>query len=745
MSHQLSRVLKRLRPSFALAGGRSVLMLLLLATALQVQAADPPRIGVVLGGGGARGFAHLGVLQELEKQRVPIACMAGTSAGALIGGAYASGQPLDELEKQFAEANWDGLLAGKPPRQQVPYNRKQSDNRNYFDLTLGLRDGKLRLPKAAINAQGIDLYIRQLTRARSEASFDGLSIPFRAVATDLENGDAVVFDKGDLSLAMRASMAVPGMFAPVEHDRRVLVDGGLARQLPVEELQGRCADVLIVVDVGTPPVPREQLGNFLDVLDQTTYLMVARNSRESLARLGPQDILIRPQLDGISPADFADNARIIEAGRLAARAIADRLAALGIAPAQYAEWQQRHGQKASVRIDQINLAGNFEFVDPAAMQQKLAIGSRLGLGALHQKLNEVFAEGDLDKLDYTLREQQGSHIADVHLQERHTGPNYLRGGLELRSNSQGDATFSLLGEYKRSWLNPAGGSLLAEVKLGEEPTLHAEWLQPLSANSPFFVAAGSSRREKRYKLFVGDHQPKAEVMRLTTQANLDAGWSLGSLGEWRSGWYAMRDSLSLSVGETELVDRSSSQARESGLLTRLTLDQLDNPRWPRDGYALQLEVRKPLHNSLDADPHPSTSFMLDTVKTDRRDISWRFTVRGGYSDSQGSGDVYELGGFRNLSGYQPGELLGHRMLFARGMASWRVASLPSALGSGLYVGASAELGRIWSLLQEDPKPLWLPAASIFIGADTLLGPAFLGVGHGKGGKLTGYFNLGVEY
>lgn len=718
---------------------------LLCLSAVAVAEAAPPRIGVVLGGGGARGFAHLGVLQELEKLQVPIACMAGTSAGALIGGAYASGQSLDELARQFAAADWETLLSGKPRRQDVPYSRKQSDSRNYFDLTVGYRDGKWRLPKAAINAQGIDLFIRQLTRARNETSFDQLAIPFRAVATDLENGEPVVFDRGDLSLAMRASMAVPGMFAPVENNDRILVDGGMARQLPVEELQGRCADILIVIDVGTPPVPREQLGNFLDVLDQTTYLMVARNSRESLARLGPQDILIRPQLDGVSPADFRDNARIIEAGRQAARALAPRLAALGVGAAQYARWQQGHTPGERPRIDSIKLSGDFDYVDPEAMQQKLSISSRLGLGALHQKLDDVFAEGDLDKLDYTLRPESGRHVAEVHVQERHTGPNYVRGGLELRSSSQGDATFSLLGEYKRSWLNRAGGSLLGEMKLGEEPTFRGEWQQPLSFDSPLFFSLGASRREKRYNLYVDDHQSAAELIRQTNTFNLDAGFSLGKLGEWRNGWYASRDSLKLGTGFKEVLDLSEAKAREQGLRSKLVLDQLDNPRWPRKGFAVQLEARKPLQRSDDPAPQPSASFMIDTVSTDRRDITWRLTLRGGYSDSSDAAEVFELGGFRNLSGYQPGELLGHRMAFARAMASWRVASLPSALGSGLYVGASAELGRMWGTLPLERTTRWLPAGSLFVGADTLLGPVFMGVGHGKKGQLTGYFNLGVEY
>jgi NTE family protein len=447
----------------------------------------------------------------------------------------------------------------------------------------------------------------------------------------------------------------------------------------------------------------------------------------------------------VSPADFGDNAAIIEAGRLAARAIAPQLAALATSPEQYAAWQQARGQGERPRIDRINVAGNFDFVDPEAMQQKLSIGSRLGLGALHQKLGEVFAEGDLDKLDYTLRQQEGQHVADVHLQERHTGPNYVRGGLELRSSSQGDATFSLLGEFKRSWLNSRGGSVLGEAKLGEEPTFRAEWQQPFTANSPAFLSLGSSRREKRYNLYVQDHQSTAEFLRVTNMLNLDTGWSLGSLGEWRAGWYGSRDSLALQVGSNGLFDLNDSKTREQGLRTRLVLDQLDNPRWPRSGYALQLDARKPLHRTDDPAPQPSGAFVLDTVTTDRRDISWRFTLRGGYSDKNDAAEVFELGGFRNLSGYQPGELLGHRMAFARTMVSWRVSSLPSALGSGLYVGASAEVGRVWATLPLAQDTRWLPAGSVFVGADTILGPVFMGVGHGKKGQLTGYFNLGLEY
>ena len=208
---------------------------------LVVQAAsantERPRIGLVLGGGGARGFAHLGVLEELERLRIPIDCLAGASAGALIGGFYASGRPVAELQQQFADADWDTMLAGRAARSNVPFTVKRDDFLNYFDFAVGVRDGSLQLPRGAINSQEIDLFIRDLARNVHRDSFDDLPIPFQAMATDLTTGEPVTFRSGDLATALRASMAVPGLFDPVPYGNSLLVDGGLARQLPIQNLK----------------------------------------------------------------------------------------------------------------------------------------------------------------------------------------------------------------------------------------------------------------------------------------------------------------------------------------------------------------------------------------------------------------------------------------------------------------------------------------------------------------------------
>ncbi len=717
---------------------------LLLLPLLVHAAGAPPRLGVVLGGGGARGFAHLGVLQELERARVPVACIAGTSAGALIGGAYASGRQLDEMATLFRDADWDALLSGKPARQDVPYRRKQGDLVNYFDLSFGVRDGELRLPRGAINSQAIDLFIRELTRARNEPSFDRLSIPFRAVATDLENGDAVVFDRGDLSLAMRASMAVPGLFDVVEHDGRLLVDGGLARQLPVEELLGGCADVLLVVDVGTPPLKAEQLRSFINVLDQTSYLMVARNSKEQLAKMRPQDLLLRPTLDGFSPADFARNADIVAAGRRAAQDIAAQLAPFALAPADYAAWQVTQRAPHPARIDRVEVAGNFDFVDPQALQQRLSSASAaLPLETFHRRLNEVFADGDLERLSYVAAFEQGQNVARVTAEERFVGPNYLRAGLSLSSATNGRASFALLGEHKRSWLNAAGGMWLNEVRLGEEPMLRSEWYQPLASDSRLFASLSARYEDRLYSLYSPGHRREADFIFGISQANADLGWDWRQFGEVRLGVYQSRSALRLKTGAA-VYDDTRVRQRVSGVRMLFNYDQLDNPRWPRQGMAAQLSLSAPYSLAVDERYH-SVGVRLDAAQLLLGDVTLRNTVRYDGSFGRGDGMVYALGGFNNLSGYQPGELLASRTALLRSMLYWRAAGLPSALGSGLYAGVSFEAGKAWRTVWDQRNSSWLPGVTLFLGADTLLGPWSVGVGNAKGGQWTGYFNLGAQY
>src|SRR5580658_3951302 len=298
------------------------------------------RVGLVLSGGGARGAAHIGVLKVLEQMHVPIDAIAGTSMGAVVGGLYASGFSARDIEKIMTSLNWQIAFRDRPPREDLTLRRKQEDENFLVAFPLGVRGHKVVLPKGLIEGQGLSQLLRRLTLPVARiTNFDELPTQFRAVATDLESGQSVVLGSGDLTSAMRASMSAPGIFAPVERQGRVLVDGGIGDNIPVDVARAMGVDLLIVVDVGSPLQQRNKLTDVTAISNQMLAILLRRNAQAQLATLGPRDILIAPDLGDASSFDFGAVARYIGVGEAAARASADQLAPLAVSDARMQSWQ----------------------------------------------------------------------------------------------------------------------------------------------------------------------------------------------------------------------------------------------------------------------------------------------------------------------------------------------------------------------------------------------------------------------
>src|SRR5580693_9079181 len=301
-----------------------------------------PRICLVLSGGGARGMAHIGVLKVLEEMKVPIDCIAGTSMGAVVGGLYASGMTAAQIETTMRSVDWQEAFRDAPPRRDLAFRRKQDDRNFLVRLPLGLKHGKILLPKGFIQGQKLQETLRQLTLPFSNSTdFDLLPTPFRAVATDLVTGNAVLLDKGDLSIAMRASISAPGLFAPVEAQGRLLVDGGLAENLPVSVARAMHADILIVSDVSYPLQPRAALDSALSISNQMLAILVRKDSDRQRASLEPRDILIEPSLGSATATDFTVPNIVIARGEEAARISIPKLATLSVGDAAYAQYLAR--------------------------------------------------------------------------------------------------------------------------------------------------------------------------------------------------------------------------------------------------------------------------------------------------------------------------------------------------------------------------------------------------------------------
>ncbi|MET0518061.1 MAG: patatin-like phospholipase family protein, partial [Burkholderiaceae bacterium] len=298
------------------------------------------RIGLVLSGGGARGLAHVGVLKVLERERIPVDVIAGTSMGAIIGGLFASGMTAEELERELVKVSWDRVFASRVERPQLSQRRKEEDFEFSPVLEFGMRDGELRAPQSTLSSRGLEILLRRFTQpVRSVDQFDKLPTPFRAVATDMENGAQVVMDSGDLALAIRSSMSVPGVFAPVERDERILGDGGLVNNLPVDVARRMGAERLIAINVGTPLSGRAALSSLLGVTGQMINILTEQNVQRSIATLGPADLLITPDLGLLSSGDFNKAREMIAAGAAAAEAALPALRALALTPEDYAGWQ----------------------------------------------------------------------------------------------------------------------------------------------------------------------------------------------------------------------------------------------------------------------------------------------------------------------------------------------------------------------------------------------------------------------
>ncbi len=258
-------------------------------------AGSRPVVGLVLSGGGARGGAHLGVLRALEELRVPVDVIAGTSIGAIIGGFYASGMSVDEIQQVIESIDWDAAFLGDTPRELISFRRKRDDDLFLVDQKPGLNDGQFEFPLGVVQGQVIDLILTEQTLPVAHIrDFDELPILFRAVATDITTGEAVVLSSGNLAAAIRASMSVPALLAPIDIDGQLLVDGGVAMNLPIEVARQMGADVVIAVDISAPMTPREQLTSVLAITGQLTNILMRRGVEEQLRSMGPDDLLIVP-------------------------------------------------------------------------------------------------------------------------------------------------------------------------------------------------------------------------------------------------------------------------------------------------------------------------------------------------------------------------------------------------------------------------------------------------------------------
>jgi len=731
----------------------AVLTLLTALAAIPAPAmADRPRIGLVLGGGGARGVAHIGVLRELERMRIPVDCIAGTSMGALVGGVYASGMSTDEMIDRLSRVDWDALFVDDPPRVQKPYRAKQDSYLNLFDVEIGVGADGIHLPPGGTAGYKTEFLLRELVAGAgnfADQNFDQLPIPFRALATDIEDGTSKVFRHGDLAKVMRASMSVPGAIAPVEIDGSLYVDGGLLQNLPVEAARETCADIVIAVNVGSGLLGRKDLASALNISLQMVNVLMEQNVRRSLESLTPADVLIKPVLGGYSSANFAQALSLVETGEVATRAQAIALSRLSLSEAGYAAWRKGVDARlpAVPPVTDVRVATGTGRVNPQVIEREIAevpgIDPRrrpetdFSLTNLHSRLEQVYGGGDFESMDYEMLDRNGQRTVVVRGHEKSWGPDFLKFGLNLAAdNSQ--TRFNVALSHRAPWINHLGGEWRNFLQLGYRDRFSTEFYQPVSFRAGAFVAPRFEWR-KDPQVFFLDGKRIGQLDVQTARGHLDVGLQ-NKFGEIRFGVFGGRLKTTEDFGLVSLVPNED--LGQAGYVFSAVFDQIDSPNLPQDGLLVSFRSFNTLKSWGSDDDYNKTELFAMGAKSFGRHA---LQLAGYYGASlRGELPIYDvlfLGGFQRGSGYGMDELVGDDVRMARTVYTYKLAALPGKLGRGVYAGGSLEATRGAVGVDPSTEAKVRSSMSLFLGADTVFGTAYVAFGQALSGERPHTFYL----
>ena len=730
---------------------RVVCILSIVFLSCHVQAAqdeggsERPKIGLVLSGGGARGAAHVGVLKVLEENRIPIDVISGTSFGAIVGGLYAAGYSAEELEDIMRNIDWTDSLSGRAPRDERSFRRKQDDNGFLIKLKIGIDDGKFKLPSGLITPNNLRLTLKDLIIDVSDVDdIDKLKIPFQAVATDLELGTAVVLENGSLASAIVASMAVPALFPPVEYEGRLLVDGGVSNNVPINVARDMGADIVIVVDISTPMMTKEDIQSFTSVIDQLMLVMTNQNSAAQLATMTDQDILIRPELDDFGFSDFERALDAIPKGTESALGAMRQLQEFSMTQEAWLAFMDTRNEEQSVQpvIDFIRIVNDSNVSDEvirARLSQKL--DQKLNVENLSADLSELFGLELFEEVSYQLVEENDQTGIEVLARRSENGHKYLRFGLALQENFEGESGFQMSAAFNNLAINDLGGEFEARVSIGDEFGLLGEIYQPIDFAQRYYVYANGGGVKVNRNVFDDDGDISAQVRISQVYIQAGAGINFGNWGTIRAGLQRATGNVKGRIG---IPDKAKFDFDDTAFVSRFSIDTLDNAQFPHSGMVFDVEYKNSM-SWLGGDSLVDT-FLLGGYHP----FSWGKNTLGvnylygtamhGAPDEIG---LLELGGFFRLTAYLPGQITGNHggstgVIYYRKIAG----GLRLLTQTQIYMGGLIEVGNVWNQRSDMSVHDLHHSVGLFFGADTFLGPVYLGYAVGDDGNNSAFLYVG---
>ncbi|MFA0054321.1 patatin-like phospholipase family protein [Vibrio echinoideorum] len=740
------------------------------------QAHKRPTVAVVLAGGGAKGAAHIGVLKALEEMQIPVDYITGTSMGSYVGGLYATGMSADEIESFIYTVDWNRGYRDRVNRSDRRVRDKEYEDRYQLNTDLGLGWGEIKARKGVVQGQNMLRILRETTGNLSPFdSFDQLAIPYRSVATDIIKLEEVVIDHGHLVDAMMASMSVPGALPPYEVDGRMLVDGGVTNNMPVDVARAMGADIVIAVDISSNYKDKEDFTTFLSAADQLSNYLVRRSTQEQAETLTDDDVFLRPDVGQMDTTEFDKMPGAYQAGYDAAREYSSELSKLSLSNADYLKYiehkqqarkQLKHGDQTVV--DKVVINNNSHYSDKLIENRlHLDSGKILKTSEIESQVKDLYALDRFELITYEFENVDGEDQLQVDVNEKSWGPNYLNFRFYLEDDFATESQYSIGMSANFTDINSHGAELRTNVEMGTDKLIEAELFSPFFSSHKLFTSASLvySNQKRNLPANIDDiEEPGLEVTQDYLPMTYKEFISELALGYQPTLWQELKVGLRYTDGDIEVASLPSlggGSYKRTGAFMSYRLDTLDNFSLPTEGYFVDLEYLI-THDEFDSD-----TTISDTALTTESDTVYEFSANFmaaqsiekhtlvakldyGIVESKNSIfpiDPKELGGFLNLSGIPRNSMIGQNLAYTS--LIYRYKWFENDFGlfkSPFYVGASIEHGGVWSNndLSIDEAPMFT-AGSVFAGVDSPVGPIILAYGRTEDNYDSVYLIIGTSY
>jgi len=727
--------------------------LLLQFSTFNASAAEREKIGLVLSGGGAKGSAHIGVLKVLEEHNIPIDYVVGTSIGAYVGGMYALGYSVDEIETIMLGQPWANGYSDEIPRESLSYSNKQHRDIYNLSIRLGYSGGEFKVPHGLLLGQSAYQVLQSSTdTVATFTSFDDLAIPYRAIASDIATSKMVIIDSGSINQAMKASAAVPGIVAAVEVNGRMLVDGGITNNMPVDVVKKMGADIVIAVDIGSPLADKSELTSTVSVLNQLSTILTNNTSLAKKALLTEKDVLLRPEIDNLSTTDWSIMPQALKLGEQEAQSKSAALMKLSISDNDYQAYQNTKKMKAMKWFDElpkhikeVQIRNNSKVEDDIiAKHFAVELDKTLSKEELNEAINRVYSLNEFEQVTVEFHDSEEGRILVLITQAKSWGPNYFDFGFNLKTDFSDRSITSMNVSYLITDITSNGGRWLNELEFGWETMLGSQFYQPLNREQDLYSRARVSYAQDKWEKTSYRDELKNEYF----QATFALGYDYSFKGIVELGIIAETGDLSIDTVGTDDFDYES----YGGFLT-FGYDTLDSINFPNDGNKLLISF-KWLN-----DKYSPALTAKEEDKAFTLTLDWRGALAFGDhtfvgitsfasidNETEFSVHVTELGGFLNLSGYQQDALIGVHKVFAAAVYQYDLGrEVPGGSGLPIYLGTSIEAGSVWGVEESVKYSDLIHSGSIYLGTDTSFGPAVFGVGFATGGEHSLFLSIGKNW